>query len=94
MNPTSFESLPSQYTVATLPIPAREAGVQSKSRSQALNLTSSPKFNFRAPTAEDFDKGSRAFMEEPASSPVLSTLAGLWSKLSCRPANDADRHLG
>lgn len=94
MNSTSFESQPSQYTVASLAMPAREAGLPSTSRSQALNLMSSPKFSFRAPTAEDFDKGSRTFTEEPLSSPVFSTLAGLWHKLSCRLADDTERHLG
>ncbi len=84
MNSTSFETRPSPYTIAPLATVTPEAQGQGTSRAQTLNLTSSPKFSFRAPTAEDFDKGARALKEESLSSPVLSMLALLWSKLSCR----------
>ncbi|MFL1389798.1 hypothetical protein ACI77F_19240 [Pseudomonas tritici] len=84
MNSTSFESRHSQYNASALVGLAQEAESPRASQVQGLNLTSSPKFSFKAPTAEDFDKGSRVFMEESAPSPVLSVFASFWSKLSRR----------
>jgi hypothetical protein len=84
MNSTSFESRHSPYNASSLATLTQEAEQPRASSSPGLNLTSSPKFSFRAPTAEDFDKGSRLFMEEPARSPVLSMITNLWSKLFSR----------
>nr|WP_314565192.1 hypothetical protein [uncultured Pseudomonas sp.] len=84
MNSTSFESRHSQYNASGLVGLAQEAESSGASQRQGLNLTSSPKFSFKAPTAEDFDKGSRLFMEESAPSPVLSVFASFWSRLSRR----------
>lgn len=79
MNSTSFESLHAQYSASTLAALAQET---EKSRApQRLNLTSSPRFSFKAPTAEDFDKGSRLFIEPPMSSPLSGIFASLWSKV-------------
>ncbi|AKS05373.1 hypothetical protein [Pseudomonas trivialis] len=80
MNSTSFESRHSQYNASTLVGLAQEV----ENRPQVLNLTSSPKFSFKAPTAEDFDKGFTEGMEKPAPRPVLSMFAELWSKFSSR----------
>lgn len=80
MNSTSFESRHSQYTVANFTALAQEV----ENRPQVLNLTSSPRFSFKAPTAEDFDKGFRGSVEKPAHRPVLSMLADLWSKFASR----------
>ena len=84
MNSTSFESRHSQYNASALVGLVQEAESPRASQLQGLNLTSSPKFSFKAPTAEDFDKGSRVFMEESVPSPVLSVFASFWSKLSRR----------
>ncbi len=82
MNSTSFDSRHSPYTASTVTALAHEA--QNSRKPQELNLTSSPRFSFKAPTAEDFDKGSRLFTEQSAPNPVFSMLASLWSKVSRR----------
>lgn len=84
MNSTSIESRHAQYNLSTLAALAQEAEGQGAFQPQGLNLTSSPKFSFKAPTAEDFDKGSRPFIEEPAPTPLLAAFASLWNKLSRR----------
>ncbi|OPA94045.1 hypothetical protein BFW88_09575 [Pseudomonas fluorescens] len=84
MNSTSFESRHAQYTVSPLSAAPHEVEGPGISRPQGLNLTSKPKCSFKAPTAEDFDKGTQAFCEEPVSSPAFPRLASLWSKLSGR----------
>ncbi|CRM86974.1 hypothetical protein [Pseudomonas sp. 22 E 5] len=82
MNSTTFESRYSQYNAPNLAALAQE--VKNPREPKGLNLTSSPKFSFKAPTAEDFDKGSRVLTEESAPSSVISMLASFWSKLSRR----------
>lgn len=82
MNSTSFDSRHSPYTTSSVAALAQEA--EHSRKPQGLNLTSSPKFSFKAPTAEDFDKGSRLFTEQSAPNPVFSMLASLWSKVSRR----------
>ncbi|PMV19092.1 hypothetical protein C1X21_26065 [Pseudomonas sp. FW305-3-2-15-A-LB2] len=84
MNSTSFESLQSQYNVPTLATLAQEAERPTTSPLHGVNLTSSPKCSFKAPTAEDFDKGSRMFIETPAHTPVLSTVANFLKRWSSR----------
>ncbi len=85
MNSTSFESHPSRYTVSPQPAAGCEAESQRIFQQKALNLTSTPKYSFKAPTAEDFDKGTRAFGEHSVPGPAVSMLAVLWSKLFRRP---------
>jgi len=82
MNSTSFEPRHSQYNPSNLAALTQEA--KNPREPQGLNLTSSPRFSFKAPTAEDFDKGSRVFTEESAPSAVTSLLTSLWNKLSRR----------
>lgn len=82
MNSTSFEPRHSPYTTSNLAALAEE--VKSPREPQVLNLTSSPRLSFKAPTAEDFDKGSRVLTEKSAPSTVTSLLASLWNKLSRR----------
>ncbi|WLI08707.1 hypothetical protein PSH66_10405 [Pseudomonas sp. FP597] len=84
MNSTSFESRHSQYAVSTLSAAASEVENQAPPVPQKLNLTSSPKSSFKAPTAEDFHKGAQARMEKPTLSAGLSVLGSLWGKLSGR----------
>lgn len=84
MNSTSIESRHAQYNLSTLAALAQEAEGPGAFPSQRLNLTSSPKFSFKAPTAEDFDKGSRLLIEEPAPTPLFALVASLWNKLSRR----------
>lgn len=84
MNSTSFESRHSQYDVSAMATLAQQPETPGTPQPQGLNLTSSPKFSFKAPTAEDFDKGSRAITEEPGSNPLLCLFANLWHKLSSR----------
>ncbi len=84
MNSTSFESRHSPYSASTLATRTQEEGQPRAPTSPGLNLTSSPKFSFRAPTAEDFDKGARLFMEEPVRSPAFSMIANLWNRLFSR----------
>ena len=82
MNSTSFEPRHSQYNASNVAALTQEA--KNPREPQGLNLTSSPKFSFKAPTAEDFDKGSRVLTEESAPSSVISMLTSFWSKLSRR----------
>ncbi|MGG5242155.1 hypothetical protein ACQZ2F_21660 [Pseudomonas lurida] len=84
MNSTSIESRHAQYNLSTLSALAQESGGPGALQPQGLNLTSSPKSSFKAPTAEDFDKGSRLFIEEPPPTPLLAVFASLWTKLSRR----------
>lgn len=84
MNSTSFDSCHSQYNVSTLTALAQEADNPRASQPPVLNLTCSPRFSFKAPTAEDFYKASRVFEEESVPGPVFSMLVGLWGKLSRR----------
>ena len=70
MNSPSFEPRHAQYNAATLVMPPPQ-----------VNLTSSPKSSFKAPTAEDFDKGARTVAEEQASSSPCSLFPSIWSKL-------------
>lgn len=84
MNSTSFESRHSQYAVSTLSAAASEVENQAPPVPQKLNLTSSPKSSFKAPTAEDFHKGAQARMEKPTLGAGLSVLGSLWGKLSGR----------
>ena len=82
MNSTSVESRHAQYTVVPLTA-ACEAKNQDKSLTQGLNLTSTPKFSFKAPTTEDFHKGSRALTEKSESglsSSLLASLRNLFSR--------------
>jgi len=79
MNSTSFESRHAQYKISTLAAPAQEA--ENPREPLGLYLTSSPRFSFKAPTAEDFDKGSRALMEESTPGSVISMFYSLWNKL-------------
>lgn len=83
MNSTSFESLDSQY-ISTLAGLGQETEAPRTSRPQALNLTSLPKSSFKAPTAEDFDKGARVLMEESPPSPGRSAFSKWFNKLSRR----------
>jgi hypothetical protein len=82
MNSTSFEPRHPQYNAATMVMPAADS--QRELQPPRVNLTSSPKSSFKAPTAEDFDKGAQAVTEEPVSTPLLSLFPGIWSKLSKR----------
>ncbi|WP_206425417.1 hypothetical protein [Pseudomonas orientalis] len=86
MNSTSFEPRQShsQYAIASLPAPATTEQSPGKSQAKALNLTSSPKFSFKAPTTEDFDKGTRTLVDEPGPGATPSLFANLWKKLSWR----------
>lgn len=79
MNSTSCESRHAPYKISTLAAPAQEA--ENPREPQGLNLTSSPRFSFKAPTAEDFDKGSRALMKESTPGSVISVFSSLWNKL-------------
>ncbi|KAB0563907.1 hypothetical protein C9383_15345 [Pseudomonas palleroniana] len=81
MNSTSLEPRHSQHSVSTLPASAQEATAQQNLKALAVNLSSSPKSSFRAPTAEDFDRGARPFADEPVSRPAGSIFAMFWSKL-------------
>lgn len=47
-----------------------------------VKLSSSPQRTFKAPTAEDFDKGAQAITEEAVSRPKRSLLPTIWSRLS------------
>ena len=82
MNSTSFEPRHSQYNPSNLAALTQEA--KNPREPQGLNLTSSPKFSFKAPTAEDFDKGSRVIIEDSTHGPVMSLFSSFWSKLSRR----------
>ncbi len=82
MNSTSLESRHSQYKVSTLAAPAQEA--ENPREPLGLYLTSSPRFSFKAPTAEDFDKGSRLIIEDSTHGPVMSLFSSFWNKLSRR----------
>lgn len=84
MNSTSLEPRHSRYSASTLPATADEAAAQQSVKARALNLNSSPKNSFKAPTAEDFNRGARASGDEPAPRSAPSAFATLWSKLFCR----------
>ncbi|SDS68138.1 hypothetical protein SAMN04490205_3278 [Pseudomonas trivialis] len=84
MNSPSFESRQAQYTLTPLPPAACEGQKPDKSPPQGLNLTSTPKFSFKAPTAEDFDKGSKTTAQTSASGSTGSLLASIWNLLSRR----------
>lgn len=84
MNSTSFESLQSHYNVPALAALAQTAECPTTFPLHGINLTSSPKLSFKAPTAEDFDKGSGVSTEAQVHNSVLSIVANLWKKLSSR----------
>ncbi|MBC3199382.1 hypothetical protein HU756_21940 [Pseudomonas poae] len=84
MNSPSFESRQAQYTLTPLPSAACEGQKHDTPLPQGLNLTSTPKFSFKAPTAEDFDKGSKTQAQEPGSGSTGSLLASIWNLLSRR----------
>ncbi|MEX5541764.1 hypothetical protein [Pseudomonas poae] len=84
MNSPSFESRQAQYTLTPLPSAACEGQKHDTPLPQGLNLTSTPKFSFKAPTAEDFDKGSKTQAQEPGSGSAGSLLASIRNLLSRR----------
>ena len=83
MNSTSSASRHCPSSVTALMTALPEAPYQS-AQQPSLNLTSSPKCSFKAPTAADFDRGAHMLSDTPVGDPLFSRLSSFWSKLSLR----------